>query len=536
MASVRRFVSRHLALVAASLAAMLIVVDSCRPPQPRIVLPELDGRVAEFSADCRKILTDGVSGGCVRDAATGRILVNLRRKNGENATEITWPRFTPDGKHLIVQLGGIQFGNHRTQTVTLAIFDTGTGSEVASFDQIGADDYWNFGPEYSISADGSTLAFSPKPVSSRNGKIVVWDIDAGKTVAEFPGLPPLALTRDGRMIAHAGSEGGVLSPRVRFVSADRGARPHRSGLPRGRGLNCGPFAFSDDGKTLTILPRLSHHPFFGQPMNFDVSEVINESAARVNEPTSLRNRTPGIYLGSAPASGRHLNNVTRLSRDGTLLFVTAPFDFGGQPETYVLSIAEPTPRLVIREARSNSVAPDAGKAVTVNRHGVSRWNPETSKSDVRVLDLASQSSLLDLKETGIQSAAISPDGNVLAFPSLCRDVLATELNWKLKGQPASINHREVRLHDASTGVFRSALPLRDSGGFPELEFSPDSQSLIVRYHSSQYVNPNDPSIIDWSVELWDVSPRSFSVWSCRSLIVVETAAVLFAAASRRRRG
>jgi hypothetical protein len=42
---------------------------------PRDTEPELDGRIVEFSADGRTLLTDGASGGCVRNAATGRILV-----------------------------------------------------------------------------------------------------------------------------------------------------------------------------------------------------------------------------------------------------------------------------------------------------------------------------------------------------------------------------------------------------------------------------------------------------------------------------
>jgi hypothetical protein len=72
------------------------------------------------------------------------------------AADITWPRFTPDDKRLIVQIGGTRFGNHQTQTVALAVFDAETGREMAAFEPEGAGAWQNFGPEYALSADGST--------------------------------------------------------------------------------------------------------------------------------------------------------------------------------------------------------------------------------------------------------------------------------------------------------------------------------------------------------------------------------------------
>ena len=57
---------------------------------------------------------------------------------------------------------------------------------MAAFEPVGADAWRNFGPEYALSADGSTLAFVPKPDYSRGGRIVVWDVDAGKTSADSP--------------------------------------------------------------------------------------------------------------------------------------------------------------------------------------------------------------------------------------------------------------------------------------------------------------------------------------------------------------
>ncbi len=107
MASRRELLGRHVGVLLALLVLPLLALFAFGLPlRPRAVLPELDGRIVEFSPDGRTLLTDGASGGCVRDAATGRILARLLRKDNTRATDITWPRFTPDGKRLIVQIGG----------------------------------------------------------------------------------------------------------------------------------------------------------------------------------------------------------------------------------------------------------------------------------------------------------------------------------------------------------------------------------------------------------------------------------------------
>jgi hypothetical protein len=93
MASTRGLLGRHVGVLMALLVLPLIALfASGQPLRPRVVLPELDGRIVEFSPDGRTVLTDGASGGCVRDAATGRILACLLRKDNTRATDITWPR------------------------------------------------------------------------------------------------------------------------------------------------------------------------------------------------------------------------------------------------------------------------------------------------------------------------------------------------------------------------------------------------------------------------------------------------------------
>ena len=280
MASLRGLLGRHVGVLLALLVLPLIALFTFgQPLRPRVVLPELDGRIVEFSPDGRTLLTDGASGGCVRDAATGRILARLLRKDNTRATDITWPRFTPDGKRLIVQIGGTRFGNRQTRTVALAVFDAATGREMAAFEPVGADAWRNSGPEYALSADGSTLAFVPKPDYSRGGRIVVWDVDAGKTLAEFPGLPPLALTMDGGMIAHGDVDQDCDQPRIRVLKADRPARSGRPRFPKMRSVNCGPLTFSHDDRKLTILPRSPRFPHVGPPLTLDVSEVLRTAVS-----------------------------------------------------------------------------------------------------------------------------------------------------------------------------------------------------------------------------------------------------------------
>src|SRR5262249_56609376 len=131
--------------------------------------------------------------GLVRNAPAGPVL----------ATDIPEPRFTADGRHVVVQLGGPRFGGGPTLgselTVTLAVFDVATGRERGSFAGVGSGIWYGSAlapADYALSADGSTLAFCRVSGigSQRKGTVTVWDIDAAKAVCEFPGLPPLALT------------------------------------------------------------------------------------------------------------------------------------------------------------------------------------------------------------------------------------------------------------------------------------------------------------------------------------------------------
>ncbi len=234
MGSMRGFLRRHVGLLLAVLLSSTFV--ELGPPKairPRVVLPEHEARIVEFSPDSRVMVTDGTSGGCVRDAATGRVLVRLMRAGSDGpspATEITWPRFTADGRHLIVQLGGPRFVPELTWTVTLAVFEVATGRECASFERVGSEIWWGLTlapAAYALSADGSTLAFC-RATDQRTSQVTVWDVAAEKVVAEFPAFPPLALSPDGSALAYD-SRDTRFQPSSLTIRAEVGPVPCDSG-------------------------------------------------------------------------------------------------------------------------------------------------------------------------------------------------------------------------------------------------------------------------------------------------------------------
>jgi WD40 repeat protein len=541
MTSLRGFLGRHVGVLLALLVVAPIALFAFgRPLRPKVVLPELDGKIVEFSPDGRTLLTDGASGGCLRDTATGRILARLLRKDNTRATDITWPRFTPDGKRLIVQIGGERFGNRLTRTVSVAVFDAATGREMVAFEPVGADAWRNSGPEYALSADGSTLAFVPKPDYSRGGRIVVWDVDAGRNLAEFPGLPPLALTTDGGMIAHGDVDQDCEQPRIRLLKADRPARVGNARFPTMRSVNCGPLTFSHDARKLTILPKSPRFPHVGPPLTLDVSEVFRKAVSPDDHAATPRDGSRIIYFGPRPMLGEYLNSAIYLSPDAKLLFVSIPFDASGDPETQVWEVAGQTPSLVMK-CPSAAVAPDAGRAVTARSRMGTPSPGLIDSSDVKVFDLPSSSPGLEFKETGVHVAAISPDGKLLALPSHRRDH-----QWKVKGstllsqvlisayrwlgiglQPKSSEVQEVRLYNAATGRFLWAFPMRKAGPHPLVQFSPDSRTLVVRYFAPGHVNyGHGPVNNDWSIELWDVPAGLADGGSSGTLFTLATAALM----------
>ena len=80
MGSIRGFVGRHVGvLLALLMSPFFVILHAAKAPRLRVLLPEHEARVVEFSPDSRVMVTDGASGGCVRDPVTGRVLVGLMR-------------------------------------------------------------------------------------------------------------------------------------------------------------------------------------------------------------------------------------------------------------------------------------------------------------------------------------------------------------------------------------------------------------------------------------------------------------------------
>ncbi len=229
--------------------------------------------------------------------------------------------------------------------------------------------------------------------------------------------------------------------------------------------------------------------------------------------------------------------------------MSIPFNSVGEPMTQVWDVAGQTPSLVMN-CHSAAVAPDAGRGVTARYHISSRHDPGSyDNSDVKVFDLPTPTPRLDFKETGVHVAAISPDGKLLALPAhrwgvkgstrLSRVLVSAyaSLGYTLNGFSESLEVHEVRLYNAATGRFLTALPLRKANNHPLVEFSSDSRTLVVRYFAPTYVNRGHDAVNnDWSVELWDVPDGVVDDWSSGALFALAAALVLAGVAFDWRRG
>jgi hypothetical protein len=479
-------------------------------------LPAREGHIVEFSPDGRVLVTDGASGGCIRDAATGRVLVRLMRAGADGpapAAGITWTRFTPDGRRLVAQLGGPGFGPE--PRVTLAVFDGATGRELASFAGVGSEiGYgWALSPaEYALSADGSTLAFCRVTGfgSDRKGQVTVWDVDAGRVVAEFPGLPPLALAPDGGVVAHGENDDArsrTAFPAIRVLESERPARARAQGPGMSTQVSSGPVAFSPDGKLLAA--RIS-------PGREEVIEVRDVRSGQLR--AALKPDLSGHDGFGSP-------QVIQFSPDARTLFLQDP---GGHMRTrsgviQCWDLSGPSPRLG-PQGPSESFAPAASRAAISELDPASLRGPQAPQhAEVAVFDLPAPEARLRLARDGVVlEATISPDGRILALPSnrstesdrrgilaSLRDLLCTVGIMSRRPPVVSV----VTLREAATGRLIGTIE-RKGLGFPgPITFSPDGRTLVVRelpWDSAQMSSDNPT--IDWHVELWDVPAGWWSGW------------------------
>jgi WD40 repeat protein len=508
MGSLRRFAERHagvaLALLMGSLLAGLLAWGERRSG---VTLPVHEGHVVEFSPDGRLVLTDGASGGCLRDRASGRVRTRLMRAGAggsKPATDITWPRFTPDGRHLVAQLGRPGFGAERV--VTLAIFDVATGREVAAFEGVGSEGHgWYLCPaEYALSADGSTLAFCrfTGVGSERTGTVTVWDVEAGKVVAEFLGLPPLALAPDGGAVAHGENDDArsrTAFPAVRVLKSERQARTRPPGPGASVGQNSGPVAFSADGGLLAA------RTLNGRAEVVEVRDVRSgQLRAALKPDISGHDR----FLGP---------QLIRFSPDARTLFLQDP---AGHLRTrsgviQCWDISGPSPRLG-PQGPSESFAPAASRAAISQLDVASlRDFPAPQDAEVAVLDLPAAEARIRLAGNGIVlEATISPDGQTLALPSSRnnqpdRTGIGAYIRHLLRAvgilsrKPPVSN--VITLREAATGRLIGTIERAIAGPPGPITFSPDGRTLVVKEFpwDSAAVNSDSP-IGDWHVELWAV--------------------------------
>jgi len=528
MTTVREFAGRLVGVVSASLvAAAFFGASMPKAARLRLTLPEHEARVVEFSPDGRLILTDGDSGGCVRDAVTGRVLVGLTRAGSggaSRATDITFPRFTPDGRHVVVQLGGPRFA--ADPTVTLAVFEVATGRQCASFTVIGTET-WPASAypaaEYALSADGSTLAFGRSP-DLGTGRVKVWDVAAhrvaadfpvappftltqegGATVitADFPGFPPFALSPDGGMIAYPEPSSDAPSLAILTLNSGRTATIRIDRSRESPGRRIGAMAFSPDGKLLAATMS----GIWGGV------KVLDVSSGRVR--AALPPKLP------RPLGWFHPNGAW-FSTDAKTLFLEDLGGVGDRPEVQARDISVAPPRLVLR-GPSESFTPDGSRAAVAEWNVASRWiRGASDDTKLDVVDLRSPRVPLRLVETGVHRATISPNGRVMALPSdrseiiesnavvaLVRPILQRLGVWRFgigDLNPPVKDVHEIRLRDAVTGrlvglIDRSARPRTPS----EVSFSPDGEVLIVKYLPERFPGWDSRNpMIDWSVDLWEV--------------------------------
>jgi len=527
MRSMRPLIGRHAGVLLAVLISPIFVgVHSTQAPHLRVVLPEHEAHIVEFSPDSRVMLTDGDSGAVVRDAATGRVLAGLMmarpNANGPTrATGITWPKFTADGRHVIVQLGGPRFGSE--VTVTLAVFEVATGRECASFAKVGSG-IWrgtSIAPaEFALSADGSTLAFSQgtgiRPVErngqsafQRLGMVTVWDIDNEKVIAEFPGIPPLALAPDGTALAYDDTDSPASFPTIRVLNLERPATSRVRGIGGYTGQSAGPIAFSPDGKLLAakVVDLSQTARLSVQSEAVELRDVSSGQVRAVLDPCLSNAFSPG-HIGFSP--------------DARTLMLKDLGGYGNPERIQSWDLAGASPSRGV-QAPSDGFTPDGSRAAIAEYNMASRLIPVHQYSVVDVFDQPGTKARIHLVEPGmVDKATISPNGRIMALPS--HRVKRDESHWdhsflslirRALGYSGSafgdltrptIDIYEIKLRDAATGRLLSTIDRSARRHLPQsMTFSPDSKMLVVKYLPADFKGwTSQNEMIDWLVELWDI--------------------------------
>jgi WD40 repeat protein len=294
-------------------------------------------------------------------------------------------------------------------------------------------------------------------------------------VAEFPGLPPLALSPDGSVLAHGDNDDArsrAAFPMIRMLGSARPARTRARGLGSATGLGAGPVAFSPDGKLLAA------------GMSSEQRGVVIE--VRDVNSGQVRAALKPDYSGH---DGFGIVQAIRFSPDARTLFLE---DLGGYTRSEIIQcwdLSGASPRLVV-QGPSESFAPEASRAAIAEFDPALLRDPATSENGaVEILELPAQQARLRLVRNGAIKATISPDGRILALPSN----RSNQPDWQgigafvryllravgmLPAEPPVVN--EIALREAATGRIIGTIT-RSIMGFPgPLTFSPDGTTLVVK--------------------------------------------------------
>ena len=198
-----------------------------------------------------------------------------------------------------------------------------------------------------------------------------------------------------------------------------------------------------------------------------------------------------------------------------------------------LSGASPSLR---HQGRPESIAPGGSKAVNVIRPVASHWGPAPREDGaVEILDLTGERSRLRVTEPGFDSAAISPDGRIMALLSNRAQVTGWPRPGTLAGRILSVIGLGpkgpsvvgvIRWRDTESGQLVGTAHRPAVVRLPgSIAFSPDSKSLVVKDLPVDFSWNSANPMIDWSVELWDV-PAGWRIGGTSSLAAALAAAIL----------